>query len=659
MSVITVAGSAGFCFGVSRAVELAGQAGSGAWSLGPIIHNAAVTDALGLNIASGPSDVPDGAVAVIRAHGAPAGEIAELERRGCRVIDATCPFVRRIHDIVSAESAAGRTVIIIGDPEHPEVRAISDRAGGALVFSSEEQTEKYLQTHPREPEGGCSVVAQTTMDKKIFENCTKIISGVYTSSNFFDTICSATAVRRKEAAELAARSDLMVVIGDRKSANTARLYALCRSLCPDTVLVSGADELVHTGRRENIGITAGASTPEWIIKEVKKKMAEENNVIVPVEEEVPAGEESFADMVEKSMKTLHRGQKVKGTITRITNTDVQVDLGAKQTGFIPLTELSDDPSVKAADMFKVGDEVEAFVTKISDFYGEINLSRKSIDASRNWTSTAEALENKTILSGIVRSENSGGVVANVNGVEVFIPLSQTMIPKGQPATELVGKRVNFMIIDVDRERRKVIGSIRAADRAERKAAEAKAWDTLEVGKVYDGEVKNIMSYGAFVDIGGIEGMAHVTEISWQHVKTPADVLKTGDKVKARVIALDPEKKKISLSLKDEAENPWTKFIAEHKIGDIIEVKAVRFMPFGAFAEIIPGVDGLIHISQISERRLANVSDALSIGDVVKVKITAIDEEKKKVSLSARQAKEDLGMSYDEEDAASEDTAEDK
>ncbi len=639
MREVTVAANAGFCFGVSRAVALAKEAGRGAWSLGQVIHNSAVTERLGLNVASSAEDIPDGARVIIRAHGATKEEIAALEGRGCDVIDATCPYVARIHRIVSKEDSEGRRVIVIGDHGHPEVRAIASRAKDAVVIGDEAELSEFIKNHPIEPEKGYSVVAQTTMDKIFFEKCKKSLLKVYTKTKIFDTICSATAVRRATAASLAAEVDAMVVIGDRLSANTARLAELCASVCGRTYLVSSADELPDLADCKRIGITAGASTPEWIIKEVKNKMAEENIVIEPIVEETITGEESFADMVEKSMKTLHRGQKVKGIVTRITNTDVQVDLGAKQTGFIPLSELSDDPSVKAADILKVGDEVEAFVTKISDFYGEISLSRKSIDASRNWSSAMEAQENKTVLTGTVRSENSGGVVVNVNGVEVFIPLSQTLIPKGQPATELVGKKVNFMIIDVDRDRRKVIGSIRAAARAERKAAEEKIWETLEVGQVYDGEVKNLMNYGAFVDIGGVEGMVHVTEVSWQHIRVPADVLKTGDKVKARVIALNPEKKKISLSLKDEAENPWTRFVNENAVGDIIDVKAVRFMPFGAFAEIIPGVDGLIHISQIADRRIANVADALTVGEIVKVKITAIDEEKKKVSLSIREAAE--------------------
>ncbi len=634
---VVVAKSAGFCFGVSRAVRLSKEAAhKGAYALGHVIHNASVIQMLaqrGLVTVKDPAEIPPGSVAVIRAHGALRRVYGELNAKNVEIVDATCPFVRRIHRIVEEAAEKRQPVLIIGDADHPEVLAIADRAYESAVLSDPSQWPDILAQHPHWHTEPLCVVAQTTLDRDTWETCLKIIKKECTNSQIFDTICNATDERQREAQTLAEQADVMLVVGDPQSANTCRLFELCRARCKETYLISGADELseefcasIRT-RPGILGITAGASTPVWIIKEVNNKMAEETTIV--------EGNENFAEMVEQSIKTLHTGERVKGIVTRITPTDIHVDLGTKHAGFIPLSEYSDDPSVKVENELSVGDEIEVYVTKVNDQEGIVTLSKKRIDAQRGWETMDAARAERAILEGTVVEENKGGVVVLVNGVRVFVPASHTGLPKDASMAELVRQKVSVRIIEVNRAKRRIIGSIRYASEDIRKKAAAELWENLAVGNVYEGVVKSLTSFGAFIDIGGADGMAHVSELSWGHVKNPADVLKVGDKVKAKVIAIDPEKKKISLTLKDEKENPWTKFTSTYQVGDIADVKVVKLMPFGAFAEVLPGVDGLVHISQLADRRIARPQDVVSEGDVVRAKILEIDNERQKISLSVR------------------------
>ena len=437
-------------------------------------------------------------------------------------------------------------------------------------------------------------------------------------------------MRQSEAQSLAEQCGAMIVIGDRKSSNTTRLAELCRAHCPLVFHISRAEEL---DRRKvsgvaSVGITAGASTPGWIIKEVKHKMSEENNNVMEIEE-------SFADMLEKSIKTLNTGDKVTGVVTGITATEVNVDLGTKHAGYIPMAELSDDPSVKPEDIVKVGDEIETYVMRVNDVEGVATLSKKRLDSVKNWDTIEAAVEDKTVLEGTVTEDNKGGIVVNVKGIRVFVPASQTGKPRGADLSEMIKEHVKLRITEVNRSRRRVVGSIRAVQAEERAAKAAEVWANIEEGKKYEGTVKSLTSYGAFVDIGGVDGMVHVSELSWNRIKNPAEVVKVGDEIDVFVIALDPEKKKISLGYKTEATNPWTIFNNEYKVGDVVTVKIVKLMTFGAFAEIIPGVDGLIHISQIADRRIGKPEDVLSEGQEVDAKIIDIDQEHKRISLSIR------------------------
>ena len=471
------------------------------------------------------------------------------------------------------------------------------------------------------------MVSQTTAARKSWDLCVEKAKKECTNLKVFDTICSATCKRQEAAQALAAKSDAMIVIGDRKSSNTRRLAELCAALCPQVLWIEGAEDLEPSNLygKASIGITAGASTPGWIIKEVYDKMSDEIMEI----------EESFADLLEKSIKTLNTGEKVTGVVTEITPTEIYVDLGTKHAGYIPVSELSDDPTAKVEDIVKVGDEIETYVMRVNDAEGVVTLSKKRLDTVKSWDEVEQAREDGTVVEGIITEENKGGVVASVKGVRVFIPASQTGLPRNASMSELVKKKVRLKITEVNRARHRVVGSIRAVEQAERAEKAAKVWAEIENGKRYQGVVKSLTSYGAFVDIGGVDGMVHISELSWSRIKHPSEVVSVGDPVDVYVISFDPEKKKISLGMKDRSQDPWTVFIEKYKVGDVANVRVVKLMTFGAFAEIVPGVDGLIHISQIADHRIDKPGDVLKEGDMVDVKIIDIDTENQKVSLSIR------------------------
>ncbi len=633
---IIVAASAGYCFGVDRAVKMAREAAKSerVFSLGKLIHNEDVVKALdaeGVTPVSSADEVPDHATVVIRAHGAPPEVVRSLESRACRIVDATCPCVKRIHELVKKAGEEGKLAVIVGDKNHPEVIGIAAESPTSRVIAmGDEEAVKNCGDRPM------IVCAQTTADRICFDEFRKIFEKYCTNAEFFDTICFATDKRQKEAAEIAEQTDAMIVIGDKISANTGKLADVCSRTGKPVYRVRSADELnaalpqnFFTSCRK-IGITAGASVPGQVIEEVRRIMSEE--LKNPVAEE-----ESFAEMLENSIKTLHTGERVIGVVTNITGTEVQVDLGTKHAGFIPLSELTDAPNAKPEDIVKVGEEIEVFVGKVSDAEGTVMLSKKKVDALKAWDSLEEAAEKKVVLEGTVVEDNKGGVIVNAGGIQVFVPASLTGLPKDAPMSDLLKKKVKVSIMEVNRQRRRVKGSIRAAEYAERKAKADEVWSNIEIGKKYTGTVKSITSYGAFVDIGGVDGMVHITELSWSRIKNPAEVVAVGDEIEVYVIGFDTEKKKISLGHKDPNLDPWKVFRDKYEVGDVAEVKIVKNMPFGSFAEIVPGVDGLIHISQISEKRIVRPADAVEEGQIVNVKIIEIDDEKKKVSLSMRQA----------------------
>ena len=628
--------SAGFCYGVERAVKLAEQTAKekgGCVMLGSIIHNAHVVqelETLGCRTVNGVDEVRPGDTVIIRSHGERKQVLEQLEAAGAICVNATCPNVLRIQKLVAQADGEGRIPIIIGEEHHPEVLGAASWSARSLIFETPEKLREWLDSDEKNRCLPLTVVAQTTCIRSLWETSSKILKKECTNAKLFDTICNATQRRQSEAAELAGKVDVMVVVGDRKSANTQHLTEICSERCPRVYQIEGASELEPNFLKgcSVAGLTAGASTPASIIKEVNETMSEEikNN---------EAMEESFEEMLEKSFKTLNTGEKVTGIVTAIGPTEVQVDLGCKQAGYIAIDELSADPNVKPEDVVKVGDEIETYIIRVNDVEGYAMLSKKRLDAVKVWDDIAEACENKTTLEGKVTEENKGGIVVNVKGVRVFVPASQSGQPRGAELSEMIGKTVSLRITEVNRARRRVVGSIRAVQYEARQAAQAEIWNNIEVGKHYNGVVKSMTSYGVFVDIGGVDGMVHISELSWSRIKNPAEVVSVGDPLDVYVISFDPEKRKISLGVKDHSCNPWDKFMETYKVGDVANVRIVKLMAFGAFAEVVPGVDGLIHISQIADRRIEKPGDVLSEGQMVDAKITAIDEEKQKISLSIR------------------------
>ena len=636
MREVILAKSAGFCFGVRRAVELAqkiAETGQPYVMLGPVIHNDNVIEELaarGVGCVDSIDQVPAGCGVIIRSHGEGKAVYEKLEEMGCPIADATCVNVSKIHQIVKDASDRGRQVVIIGAPEHPEVKAIAGWCQGAKVFRNEAELSIFLEEDKENSQKPLTLVSQTTSTDKIWTPCREKVKKECTNAEIFDTICDATCKRQSEAQRLAEHCGAMIVIGDRKSSNTNRLAELCRAHCPLVLHISRAEELDRSrvSGVASVGITAGASTPGWIIKEVKNKMSDELNNVMEIEE-------SFADMLERSIKTLNTGDKVTGVVTGITATEVNVDLGTKHAGYIPISELSDDPTVKVEDIVKIGDEIETYVMRVNDMEGVATLSKKRLDTVKNWDAIEAAVEDKTVMEGVVTEDNKGGIVVNVKGIRVFVPASQTGMPRGADLSEMIKERVQLRITEVNRSRRRVVGSIRAVAAEARAAKAAEVWENIEVGKRYEGTVKSLTSYGAFVDIGGVDGMVHVSELSWSRIKNPAEVVSVGDAVSVYVISFDPEKRKISLGMKDRSQDPWEKFTSTYEVGSVASVRVVKLMTFGAFAEIVPGVDGLIHISQIADHRIEKPGDVLEEGQIVDVKITDIDEERKKVSLSIR------------------------
>lgn len=640
---IILAKSAGFCFGVNRAVTIVNnllEEGKKVTTLGPIIHNPHMVAELaerGVEIADTPNDLSSmDRTLVIRSHGVPQSVIDEIEQKGISYENATCPFVSNIHQIVKDNSREGKVILIAGDENHPEVQGIVGHCEGEhYIFKNYEDLGKLLKKLENIENISICVVAQTTYDVKEWKNCLKLLKKVYTNAKIFDTICSATSIRQSEAEKLASISDIMVVIGGRQSSNTAKLFSVCKSKCERTYLIESVAELddIALIDADIIGITAGASTPARIIKEVFNTMTE--NI-----EKTENTAENFAELLEESLKNFNTDEKVHGVVVGIAPNEVYVDVGRKQAGFIPLAELSNDPNAKAEDLVKIGDELDLLIMRTNDQEGTIMLSKKRLDAIKGWDEIIKANEEDTPVTGFVTDVVKGGVIAVANGVRVFIPASQATATRGEPLENLLKKEVSFKIIEVNKGRRRAVGSIRAILKEERQKLADKFWETAEIGKKYTGTVKSLTSYGAFVDIGGIDGMIHISELSWGRIKHPSEVVKVGDTVEVYIKDLDREKGKISLGYKNTEDNPWEILKRDYPEGTVTEATIVGMTDFGAFANILPGIDGLIHISQISTERIEKPQDVLKIGDKVTVKITKIDFDKKRISLSIRELLED-------------------
>ena len=654
-----MADTAGFCFGVNRAVNMINKLldeGKKVYTLGPIIHNKQMVDELaskGVEIAEKPEDVKKGATLVIRSHGVPLDIIERINSLEIDYIDATCPFVSKIHKIVNEASKEGKRVLIAGDENHPEVEGIRGNCiSKSYVFKNLEELEKLVKDNNFDNNMNTIIVAQTTFSVKEWQNCLKFLKKVCTNATIFDTICNATSDRQKEAEELSKNSDLMVIIGGRHSSNTVKLRDICEKNCK-TFLIETADELPLNALKEAsyIGVTAGASTPAIIIKEVLNTMSDILNNNEVIEEDNIEESENFAEMLEDSLKNLNTDDKVHGVVVGISPNEVYVDVGRKQAGFIPINELSSEPNAKVEDLVKVGDEMDLLIMRVNDQEGTIMLSKKKLDAIKGWEKIVQANENGETVKGTVLNLVRGGLIAVTdNGVRVFIPASQATDNKNEPLENLLKKEIEFKIIELNKNRRRAVASVRAVLKDKRNELAKKFWETAEVGKHYKGTVRSLTNYGAFVDIGGIDGMIHISELSWDRIKHPSDVVKVGDIVDVYIKALDKESSKISLGYKKEEDNPWEILKRDYPVGTIVDAEIVGLTSFGAFAKILPGIDGLIHISQIADKRIEKPQDELKIGQKVKAIITDIDFDKKRISLSIRKLleKEDTDVNAEEE-----------
>ncbi len=640
MSKIIVAESAGFCFGVNRAINILYKLideNKPACTLGPIIHNMQMVNELrekGVRTIDKISEAKENETIVIRSHGVPQSIVDEINERHLDYIDATCPFVSKIHKIVS-ETDDDSIVIIAGDKNHPEVQGIMGHCKSkCYTFKNQEELQELFSIIPQKNYKTIKIVAQTTFDLKEWEKSLKSLKNVYTNTKIFDTICNATSIRQREAANISKSVDLMFVIGDKHSSNSFKLYSICSSNCENTFFIETADELPleMVKKADSIGVTAGASTPARIIKEVLDKMSEVNT------SSVNENELSFEEMLEESLKSMNSNERVMGTVMSIApNGDVSVDVGRKQAGFIPKDEISYDPTVTAQDVLKVGDEIELLIMKTNDQEGTIMLSKKRVDAQKNWEELEALNGSDEIFTGKVIEAVNGGIIVMLKDNRVFIPASQATLSRDEDPSALVGKEVQYRLLEVSRKgrRKRAIGSIKSVLKEKRAEEKAKLLETLAVGNHYKGVVKSLTSYGAFVDIGGVYGMIHISELSWSRIKHPSEVVNVGDEVEVYVKDINEETKKISLGYKKEEDNPWFILKNEYPVGSVVKCKIVGLTTFGAFANIIPGIDGLIHISQIANKRIDKPQDVLSVGQEVEAKIIAIDFDKKRVSLSMR------------------------
>lgn len=638
---IIIAENAGFCFGVDRAVKIIYdlvKQNKKVCTLGPVVHNSQVINNMkksGVLRVASPEEVPKGYTLVIRAHGVSKNLIEKVQKLNINYVDATCPFVSKIHKIVQNDKYD--VILIFGNENHPEVDGIIGNCNSkCYVIANSVELEDFIESNEFNKNSKILVVEQTTFNINEWEKCLSILKNSCTNCKIFDTICNTTQNRQIEAMSLAKKSDLAVIIGSKESSNTMKLKNICEKYCR-TILIEDAKEISEDilKKTKKICIIAGASTPAYVILEVKRvmeKMLDENNEIDV--------ESSFEEMLEESLKNMDTSSRVKGIVVNVTPSEVYVDIVRKHAGFIPVSELSSDPNAKCEDIVKIGDELDLLILKTNDQDGTMMLSKKKVDNMKGLEEIVNAEKDKTILAGTVSEVVKGGIIVLCKGIKVFIPASLATLSRKETLEELKGKTVNFRIIEVNKQKRRIVGSIRSVLEEKREKERAEFFEKVQIGDKLKGKVVSFTPYGAFVDFGGVDGMIHISELAWTKVKHPSNVLSIGQDVEVMVVDVDKEKGKVALSYKHSQENPWDILKRDYSVGSIIDVTIVGLTDFGAFAKIIPGIDGLIHISQISKDRINHPKDELSIGDIVKAKITDLDFDNCRVGLSIKEVEQD-------------------
>lgn len=630
---VLIAKTAGFCFGVNNAVKVVKtlidkEKNKKIYTFGPIIHNDQVILELeekGVKVIENLDNLPEPGIVVIRAHGVSPHIYDKLKHSGFEVIDATCPYVSKIQKLAMEKNIEGYQIIIVGDSAHPEVIGINGWTNNnSIIINSVEDAEKIPESVKK-----LCVVAQTTITKEKWNNINEYLKKRFEIIIKFDTICSATSKRQAEADDLSKKADLMLVVGSKNSSNTQKLFEICNHNCKNTIYIetSGDIKPMDIKKIKITGITAGASTPDWVIEEVKRKMDEFN----ANEQEI-----SFKDAFESSLVTLHSGEIVKGKIIGYNNSEIYVDMGYKSDGVISIDEFSDDPDFSPEKSLKPGDEIEVFIVRVNDNDGNVQLSKKRVDSIKNWDKMEEAFESKAIIKGKIVDIVKGGVIALCDGVRVFIPASQISDRFVKDLAEFLKKPVELRIVEINKFKKRLVGSARTVIEEQKAASAGAVWSVIEIGKKFTGHVKSLTDFGAFVDIGGVDGLIHMSEISWLKIKHPSEILKVGQEVEVTILDFDKEKSRISLGFRKSEENPWTVVASKLNVGDIINGKVLRLVPFGAFVEIEKGIDGLVHISQISNVRISKPDSVLKVGQVVEAKITEINIEAKKIGLSIKE-----------------------
>lgn len=622
---IIIAKNAGFCFGVKRAVAMSMDAlkksNQNIYSYGPLVHNSQVVsklENLGLNSLEDLNNIKEGTI-IIRSHGVPMKIKNYLNELNLKLVDCTCPYVISIYKKVIDYSNKGYVIVIIGDENHPEVIGIQGHSNNkTYIINTKEEAEALP------PLDKICIVSQTTNTLEKFETLVAIVKNKSKNTEVFNTICNATRTRQESAGEVAKYADAMIVIGGKNSSNTRKLVEISMKYCDNVFHIETIEDLSlqDIQRFNTIGITAGASTPDWIIKEAVEVMDNLNK-------------DEMMEAIESSFTKIHRGDVVKGTVLYVTDNEVMVNINYKSDGIITRDELSKDPDVKPKDIINVGDEIYVYVLKLDDGEGNVVLSAKRVEDLKAWDTLEELFNKKEDIDCKVLSIVKGGLTVLVKGVTGFMPASHVSTNYVSNLEQYKGKILKSRIIDFDKDKKKAILSRKEVEREELEVQKTKLWDNLEVGETVIGTVQRLTEFGAFVDLGGVDGLIHISDLSWNRVKHPSDVLKIGSKVEVKVLALDKDKNRISLGLKQTIEEPWEAFMKKVNIGDVVEGKVVNLLDFGAFVRLNEGVDGLLHVSQISKEHVNKPSDVLKAGDIITVKVIEINEDERRISLSAK------------------------
>ena len=637
MKNVKLADKAGFCYGVKRAVDEAinikNKYNKSIYTLGPLIHNNDVVKYLEENNIFS-IDIQElnklnkDDIVIIRSHGVTPEVYNLISEKVENIVDATCPHVSNIQLKAKKYFEEGYCIVIVGDKEHPEVQGINGWCHNESIISKDGSDLEYI------PNKVC-VLSQTTEKQENFEKVLSILSKKCNELLVFNTICSATGVRQKAAEKLSKEVDVMVVIGGKNSSNTTKLYEICKNNCKNTIHVENSgeipDEIIKSNNIINVGVTAGASTPEWIIKEAILKMKDECTQEM---------NEQLAFMQENDRQIVV-GEALIGEVISVNDKEVFFNIGYKVDGILPESEIFKDEATKITDMFKIGDTVDVKIISRRNDDGYVVLSTIELAREQGYKEIKAAFESGDTIKITVKDAVKGGIITSYKGVRVFIPASHVELFHVEDLNTYMGKELEIKIIEfVDgKKNSRIVGSRRELLKVVKEKSDEQIWSKLEKGCIVEGEVKRLTDFGAFVDIEGIDGLLHVSQLSWARVNKPSDVLKVGDKIKVAIIEIDKENKKLSLSIKSLSEDPWDNVDIKYPIGNIVLCKVLRFASFGAFVELEPGVDALVHVSEISHKRITKPDEVLNIGQQVKAKILDVNKETKKIALSIKEANE--------------------